>query len=389
LVQSGFESDDAYTTLGSAYVRIRQFKLAEQQFELALNFSTSKTAAMLNLALLYFDERAADDLKITYQTSLDKSILHLTLALEIDPVFHRARYLLGLIQLKLKNYADGFKLYQARYWQSNDSIILKYKNKPILEKIEQAENACVYVYAEQGLGDSIQFARFLPEFAKYCKRLIVSLQPSVQDFIRPSMKNIEWISDVSASVNFDFQLPLIGIAELLGVKYSEVASYALNLDINANDSICINSSNRLKIGIAWRGNPGHQLDHERSIPCLEFIGSLPAGPLYYVLHMDLTSDELKILDASPHEFIIQDPLSKHSLAELAACLKACDFVLTVDTLIAHLAGSLNVPTRILLGLNSDWRWSLNEKSTPWYSSVQLYRRRMRQAWSEVISQAFI
>ena len=389
LVESGFESDDAHTTLGSAYVRIHCFKLAEKHFELALKHSTSKPAAMLNLALLYFDERAANDLKMTYQTSLAKSVQYLNLALKIEPVFHRASYLLGLIQLKLKNYVDGFKSYQARYWQSNDSIILRYKNKPILEKIEQAKNACVYVYAEQGLGDSIQFARFLPEFAKHCKRLIVSLQPPVQEFICRSIKNIEWISDANVSGNFDFQLPLIGIVELLAVNYSDVASHALRLDVNANESICFDSSDRIKIGIAWRGNPDHQLDHERSISCLEFIESLPTGPLYYVLHVDLKPDEFKILDSSPHEFIVQDSLTNHSLAELSVRLKACDFVLTVDTLIAHLAGTLNVPTRILLGLNSDWRWSLNEATTPWYSSVQLYRRRVGQSWKEVIAKAVI
>ena len=146
----------------------------------------------------------------------------------------------------------------------------------------------------------------------------------------------------------------------------------LNVPVKAVPEIA--QATGLKVGVCWRGSPKHGRDSERSIPSEEFWKHLAGIP-------GVTFFSLQIDDDRPSEYAT--PLARHihNFYDTANLVQQLDLVVTVDTSLVHLCGTLGVPAWVLVTFSPDWRWGVAGKKTPWYQSIQLFRQPSPGNWS--------
>jgi hypothetical protein len=138
---------------------------------------------------------------------------------------------------------------------------------------------------------------------------------------------------------------------------------------------------RPRVGLAWSGNPNNPIDHRRSIPLADWVARLPSEFQYFSLQKDVREADKAVLKSSPLIVSFDDDLLDFvSLAALCECM---DVVLSVDTSLGHLSGSLGQRTWLLLPFSSDWRWLLDRDDSPWYPAVKLYRQKAAGDWNAV------
>ena len=130
------------------------------------------------------------------------------------------------------------------------------------------------------------------------------------------------------------------------------------------------------IGICWAGRPTHENDKNRSCPVHYFMRLLDKANITLV---SLQRDQ----SPPSHDCMIDCSALLTDFSKTAALIKQCDLIITVDTVIAHLAGSLGKPTWIILPFVPDWRWLLDREDSPWYNSVRLFRQHTHKQWDDV------
>jgi Glycosyltransferase family 9 (heptosyltransferase) len=143
----------------------------------------------------------------------------------------------------------------------------------------------------------------------------------------------------------------------------------------------LGSHDKLRIGLAWSGNPGHDNDHNRSIPLRMFAGLLGADATFVSLKKDPNPDDKPALQESG---IVDLTAYLTDFVETAALVSCLDLVITVDTSVAHLAGALARPTWILLPYTPDYRWLLDRDDSPWYPTAKLFRQDERRDYTSVL-----
>jgi hypothetical protein len=246
----------------------------------------------------------------------------------------------------------------------------------------------LFVYAEQGAGDNIQFGRYLPELARLgahvfleCPRSLAKLFKTIQGLEQVIVKG-------EAIPAFDRACALMSLARWFKTTINTIPASVPYLRIQGKTPdlprVAEAPPDGLKIGLAWAGNPAHKNDRHRSIP-FETLRPLlgRAGATFYSLQVrdDPTSrlhpPETRLTDLSP---LISD------YSDTAALLCQLDLVISVDTSVAHLAGALGRPVWVLLPYAPDWRWLLGRADCPWYPTMRLFRQPQPGDWETVVRQ---
>ncbi|AFY64842.1 glycosyl transferase family 9 [Geitlerinema sp. PCC 7407] len=240
------------------------------------------------------------------------------------------------------------------------------------------------VHAEQGLGDTLQFVRYLTAVQERGARVVVECQRPLLSLLQPSFPDFVWVAQGDRLPDFEVHIPLMSLphclamAEVPGAPYltfpAEVASVTLAERPTPP---------RYRVGIVWAGNPKHPNNQNRSCPLETFLPlfELPGIAWYSLLKGDRTAD-LQALGV-PVENL--DPQIQ-SFADTAAAIAQLDLVITVDTSVAHLAGALGKPVWVLLAFDADWRWLRHRADSPWYPTARLFRQPRPRDWASVIAQ---
>jgi len=289
---------------------------------------------------------------------------------------------ISLCLLKLKDLNKGFQLYETR-WVKKNSENKRYTNIPLVNEIEQIFNKKILIWQEQGLGDTIQFSRFVIDLNKYSKNITLVVHKKLKDLlshISPLIRVMEYDLLDLEKEKFDFQLPICSLPKFLEVKRIEdIPYYKLEL---SKKNIKNLDSNVLNIGLAWSGNPNYPNDEYRSIPFKYFKKILDFKKTnFYKLSKDLRIQEL--LDYNSYNII---DLGDKDFSDLSCLVKDLDLVISADTSIIHLSGVLGINSILLLNFNSDWRWFDSYKTTPWYPSVKIIKQKKLNDWEYVFDQ---
>ncbi len=228
----------------------------------------------------------------------------------------------------------------------------------------------ILVWAEQGLGDAIQFLRFVPMLAARGARIVLECHERLMPLFSraPGIGDLVRRDDPLPAT--DFEIPAMSLARAFGARPSTIPPPSPGFHVAAREL-----GPGLKIGVCWAGNPHNHNGRRRSMPP-ELIAALcRAAP-----HANWFSLQY---GATPPDPRIR-PLVDGDIADTAALILGLDLVITVDTMIAHLGGALGVSTWNLLMFAPDWRWGLEGDSTPWYPSMRLWRQSTPGDWAEVI-----
>ncbi len=316
-----------------------------------------------------------------WQTALktfDKSI-------ETDQKFARAHFNRSIVLFKLNDYEAGWNAFEWR-WQLPD--FQPFKCQQPQWQGEDIKDKTLLIHTEQGAGDAIQFVRYLPEIAKKCKKLIFVCPENIRDLFSTlvGVDEIRLPGDMPSDL-FDIYLPIMSLGKVLGInldnctreeKYLSAPDY---IDVPPLPS---REQDAKKIGLVWRGSPTHLNNQHRSCQ-LEQIISLTeqANCEFYALNIELSKTERELLEShSVH--ILEHQLN--SFAKTAAHIDQLDLIISVDTAVAHLAGSMNIPVWMMVSQSADWRWQLRGESTPWYPSMRLWRQTELDNWEGLIQQ---
>jgi len=357
---------EIWNNLGLVQIETFEYGKAENSFRNALHLKPFYTDAISNLAALYYEMEKPDEAIKTYNSAIEISP-------ENDLHFNKA-----LALLTKGNYEEGFKEYEYR-----DS---KLKNDNRYKKIwngESLKNKRILVADEQGIGDAIQFLRFLKELKQRGAYVIFHCRKSLYKFV----ERIEWIDETvnlqEEYGNYDFAVSLLSLPHLLKINEENIPSenpYIKAGKINKFEQI-IKKYNGLKIGIAWRGNPEHKFDYKRSIGIEKFrtITNIE-GISIFSLQLSLSEEEMEFLK---RKNIIQLLDKDVSIEDTINLIEVLDLVITVDTSIAHLAGALGKKVWTLLPFAADWRWKFGVENSVWYPSMRLFRQKKPGSWEEV------
>ena len=297
----------------------------------------------------------------------------------------------SLLHLRLGNWAIGWPLHERRAskkisdqgWQSGELF------RNIQDAVRDGVTPRVLLYAEQGLGDVLQYLRFLnhPGFAPCF--LTVQVPVALEMLVKTNFPDV--LVETNLAVldrEFDFRASLLSIPAAAGFKsesdfFSEPylrAPSSRVLEIRDNVR---GSGARRCIGIQWRGGGNPKLAN-RSMP-IDSLSDL-IGPQCRIVSLRQTPSDEEIQWLDSHGVVRLDPLMTN-FVDTAAVIQNLDMVVTVDTSIAHLAGAMGVPTLLLLPYSAAWVWMEGRSDSPWYPSLTVIRQPSPGDWRSCIVEA--
>ena len=281
---------------------------------------------------------------------------------------------LGLRSLYEGNFDDGWKYYEYRNSKQIDFF------KDIKEwSGEQIDKKSIVVFNEQGLGDTIQFSKYLIPLSKKAYTITFVAQENIKNLFKKDIKNLS-IETIETSKNkkYDFK---IALGSLIKFFYKEKIEFKDNL-IQSNKELDLKWKNQIKnsklnVGVAWSGSFNGPNEPYRSVPLKVFHEILELDANFYCLQNEIWDRDLELF-----EKLKLNDCGKFKLDEIASIIKNLDLVISADTSILHLSSILNKETWAMMSLYSDWRWEDFDKINP-YSSLEIFKQKNFNDWNEV------
>ena len=306
---------------------------------------------------------------------------------KLDPDDAETDWNLALIQMLTGNFEAGWAGREARRSVPSFSSVYPKTSKPMWLGQEPVEGKTVLVYADEGLGDSIQFARYIPMLAGQGARVILIVDDAAHTLLSGLSGVVQCLpKSAGPSPAFDMHCPLSSLPLAFATRLDTIPSASCLPPPAANRVQAWNTRlgphERLRVGLVWSGNPKHKNDHNRSIPLAKLSRILECEATFVSLQKDPRPDDAATLRERPD--IIDLTAGLTDLNETAALIECLDLVITVDTSVAHLAGALGAATWVLLPHTPDFRWLQARSDSPWYPTLKLYRQSVAGNWIEVL-----
>lgn len=302
-------------------------------------------------------------------------------ALALTPGYEEAKWHLSWARLVLGDFAQGWQLFESRWTVAELGNVRHYPQLPQWLGQESIAGKSLLLYHEQGLGDTLQFCRYVPLLQALGAQVSLAVQPALVSLLAnqwPGVTVAESFADVSG---FDWATPLMSLPLALGTTLETVPAEVPYLRVP--EPTVPEYSGRPRVGIVWSGSTTHKNDRNRSMP-LATLAPLLSLPVDWVcLQPEVRETDLAWLKAHP-EVALQRP-ALPDFVTTAQIIAGLDLVITVDTSVAHLAGALGKPVWILLPTGCDYRWLLERADSPWYPTARLFRQSERGDWAGVVS----
>ena len=306
-------------------------------------------------------------------------------ALALDPADARARYNRGLARLVQGDLAGGFADHEAR-WTGSDT---QQGPRPFAApqwRGEEAVGRTILLHAEQGLGDTIQFARYVPLVARRGATVILEAHGALAPLLAP-LEGVARVVERGATLpSFDLHCPLMSLPLAFGTTLATIPAQVPYLQAPAEHlerwRARLGERRRPRVGLAWSGSPTLRNDRNRTIPLARTapLRSLPVD--LFALQKDVRPEDRPAFAEGPPIATFGDQLA--DFRDTAALTGLMDVVVSVDTSIAHLAGALARPVLLMLPFSPDWRWLLGRSDTPWYPTMRLLRQPRPGDWEAVL-----
>jgi tetratricopeptide (TPR) repeat protein len=430
----------AHNNLGVAFWRQGQLNSAADCYRKALSIRPDHAEAHNNLGVVLHDQGRLDEAAVCYQRALaikpdyaeaynnlgstledqgklDDALLCLRKAITLKPDYANAHNTLGgtlhaqgqieeaiacfrrasvldpdyinahmneaFALLLLGDFRDGWNKFDLRL--RREEATKNYVGS--LWQGEDVPGKVVLLHAEQGLGDTIQFLRFVPIIAERTGRVLVEVPAALRTLAASVEGQAQIFATRDPIPKYDVHCPLLSLPRFLGVTLGTIPSTVPYLSVELSTierwGGQLAGRKRPRVGLAWAGNPQHKNDKRRSIAFDRLKPLLEDNDIsWFSLQVGDRGSDLSQLP--PH--LVADLAPKLvDFAETAGAIMNLDLVVTVDTAVAHLAGALAKPVWLLLPFVPDWRWLLNRDDSPWYPTMRLFRQHAYGDWDGVIS----
>lgn len=317
----------------------------------------------------------------------DDALASYDAALAIQPQHVMARCNAAALRLLTGDFDRGWTDYEWRW--KKPSVVRTNRNfrQPLWLGAEQITGRTILLHGEQGLGDTIQFSRYVPLVAARGARVILEVQKPLQALMAGFAAGVKVVARGDALPAFDVHCPLMSLPLAFGTRLETIPAAPAYLHAPAERltkwQTRLAPARRPRVGLTWSGNPAHERDSERSIPLRALLPLLDADATFVSLQKDMRPDDAAVLRERGDILDAGGELADFS--DTAALISQLDLVISVDTSVAHLAGALGRPVWILLTQMPDFRWLLDRADSPWYPSVRLFRQDDDRSWDGVIA----
>jgi tetratricopeptide (TPR) repeat protein len=299
-------------------------------------------------------------------------------AIELKPQYVQAHINLATNWLLQGNFAGGWLEYEWRLKLPplRDFGRPRWNGEPL-------GGARILLYAEQGLGDTLQFLRYLPGVQAAGGTIVLEVQQQLRR-LAEELPGIEVLAAGELLPDFDLYYPLMSLPSIFGTNLDRLPAPYLSVprEAVAKAAGFLWPADGLRVGLVWAGNPTHIRDRFRSIPpaLLEPLLDLEGAQFF-----SLQIDSLQVAGPHPADERITDLAPEiEDMADTAALIAHLDLVIAADTSVAHLAGALGRPVWVMLPFAPDWRWLLGREDSPWYPAMRLFRQTKPGDWIEVM-----
>ena len=402
----------AYLSLAALYKQDQNYEDAIKVYQQGMINNPSNHFILSNLGNLFYLQHKYEDAIISHQRAIkakpDSHVVHFNFAntllnagkyseaiemykktIALNPRFNRSKINLGTTLLSMSNFEEGFKEYFHRiYEDKNFKSVLHKKN--LLWNGQNIENKKILIVAEEGLGNTIQFSRYLETLSQLKCKIIFQCQEELHHLFEDMDFIDQLVSIESDYDDYDYWAPLQNLINILTPDLNSNCPFPSALKINDNKLLewetLIAVNDNVKIGLNWQGSASNPRVTNNSVSLERFknIINNPSATFISLQKGSAVSDiekfhfEENIINYD----LLMDTGSKKFL-DTAAIIKYLDLVITTDTAIAHLAGTLGTQTWLLLPKVSDWRWLNSKDETIWYDNFRIYRQKVQGDWSDV------
>jgi tetratricopeptide (TPR) repeat protein len=293
----------------------------------------------------------------------------------------------ALAHLTLGDYRRGFEQYEWRWQRSGMPARRRSFGKPLWLGEYPLARKRILVAAEQGLGDCIQFARYVPMLAASGATVVLEAPPPLLSLLARLDGVAEVVARGDALPAFDVYCPAGSLPRALRTEVSTIPAEIPYL--RASEERIANWRDRIerlptpRIAVVWSGSADHANDRNRSMALRQMAPLLALKAGFVSVQRDLRAADAEELTRQPALTHVGDALNDFD--DTAAVLALVDLIITVDTSVAHLAGALGRPTFVLVPFCPDWRWMLARADSPWYPTLRLFRQPAAGDWESVIA----
>jgi tetratricopeptide (TPR) repeat protein len=369
----------AYSNRGNVLKALNLLDAALASYNQAIEIKADYAEAYFNRGVVLNELNQPDAALASYDQAI---------ALKADyaePHFYRA-----LVLLLTGDFKNGWIEYEWRWRDKYGTNILEKRDftQPLWLGDAPIADRTILLHSEQGLGDTLQFCRYVRMVAALGARVVLEVQKPLVRLLA----NLEGVSCIVAKGGvlpaYDFQCPLLSLPLAFKTNIDSIPATTRYLGSEttkvAHWKARLGAKNKPRVGLMWSGNPKNTNLLKRSISLANWLPHLPADLQYVSLQKDVPVLDQQTLQENPAILNFADDLQDFS--DTAALCECVDLVISIDTSVAHLSGGLGKKTWILLAFAADFRWLLKRTDCPWYPTVKLYRQRSLGAWDGVFEQ---
>jgi protein O-GlcNAc transferase len=407
--------EEAHNNLGNALREKGQLEEAIMNYQEALNRNPEYIGALNNLAnALRYKGKLDEAIKnlqraikinpdsaesycnlgnaLKDQHRFEAAIENYKRAIQLKPDFAEAHFNLSIVLLLLANFSEGWREFEWRLQMFDKKS--GYPNRYGLPYWNGSplKGKKIFVYDEQGLGDTLQFVRFIPQLKALGATVIFETRQSLTTLLL----DFPWIDELvershcgEPAIKCDYCVSLLSLPGIFETTIDSIPArvpYLHALPQKAEYWRSKLSEGDFSVGIVWAGSPGHRDDRNRSLRLEHFepFAKIPGISLVGLQKGDARAQGERL---AGRLFVKNLGEEFRDFTDTAGVIENLDLLISIDTSVAHLAGAMGKPVWVLLPFIPDWRWLLGRKDTPWYPTMQLFRQTNRENWDDVIARA--
>ena len=399
---------DALLNRGCALYELGRFEEALANYDRALKVRPDHAETLYNYGLALRQSKRFEDALASFDRALkvrpdyadalydrgnvlhqlkrfEEALASYDRALKVRPDYAGVYLNRAITRLLIGQYNEAWTDYEWR-WKTTDLLSKRPRIAVPAWQGEDLSGRHLLVFSEQGLGDTIQFARYLPLLVERKCKVIFFTYAQLASLFQSSFQSIKIVSELDGIHGIDFQVALMSLPHWFNTEPMSIPKNVPYLKVEP--SLETSWKDRIdtpgfKIGIAWSGSPTYKDDHDRSINLSSLLPLLDIQATFVSLQKDVRPNDAALLKEQKNILCFGEDLKDFS--DTAALISHLDLVISVDTSVAHLAGALGKPIWVLLPFIPDWRWLLEREDSPWYPTARLFRQNDTRVWDDTIT----
>jgi tetratricopeptide (TPR) repeat protein len=320
---------------------------------------------------------------------LDRALICFNRALALNPELAVAHWNRSFVHLLKEDFSSGWADFEWRFRMPQRKTIYPFELKGERWSGQVAPDATILVHDEQGLGDTLQFVRYLPQVKARCRKVVLETRTELISLLRGCAGVDDIIVRSTSGIavaDYDFYIPLMSLPGLFQTAGGNIPLDVPYVESDRNKTAQWRtqlSASQVKVGLVWSGRPQHTNDKNRSCKLEDLLPLLQLPGIHYLgLQKGSGSEQAALLPPGIAFTNLGDKL--HDFSDTAALVANLDLLISVDTAVVHLAGAMGKPAWVMIPFIPDWRWGMHRQNCLWYPTLRLFRQERPRDWSGVV-----